>query len=86
MFVLELALTDDPRRLAARPAHRERLARLRDEGTVLMAGPFADDSGSMVILDVPDAAALERVIADDAYYTTPGVTVVRKVEWSPVIR
>ena len=86
MFVLELALTADPRRLAARPAHRERLARLHEQGLVVMAGPFADDSGALVVFDVPDAATLERVLADDAYYTTPGVTVVRKVEWAPVIR
>ena len=85
MFVVELALTDDPRRLAARPAHRELLARLRDEGLVMMAGPFADDSEAIVILDLPDVAAVERFLADDAYYTTPGVTVVRKVEWAPVI-
>lgn len=86
MFVVELALADDPRRLAARPAHRERLARLHEQGLVVMAGPFADDSGAIVILDVPDADAVERVLADDAYYTTPGVTVLRQVEWAPVIR
>lgn len=29
-----------PRRLAARPAHLERLNTLRDEGRLLLAGPF----------------------------------------------
>ncbi len=85
MFVLELALTDDPRRLAARPAHRELVARQREEGVVVMAGPFADDTGAFVVFDVPDAATLDRVIAEDEYYTAPGVTVVREVEWAPIV-
>jgi uncharacterized protein YciI len=49
MYVLELAFDGDERRLAARPAHRERLARLRAGGTLLMAGPWADDSGALLI-------------------------------------
>ena len=86
MFVVELELADDPRRLAARPAHREKIARLRAEGVVLMAGPFADDSGALLVVDVPDVATLDRVLSDDPYYATPGVTIVRRVEWSPVVR
>jgi uncharacterized protein len=85
VFVLELALTDDPRRLAARPAHRELVARQREQGVVVMAGPFADGTGAFVVFDVPDAAALARVVAEDAYYVTPGVTVVRQVEWTPIV-
>jgi uncharacterized protein YciI len=38
------------RRLSARPAHLERLNRLRDEGRLMLAGPFpaidAEDPGS----------------------------------------
>lgn len=85
MFVLELAFDDNPERLAARPAHRDRLVRLHDEGAVRMAGPFADESGSLVIFDVPDSASCAALIDDDPYYQTPGVTIVRQTEWAPIL-
>jgi uncharacterized protein YciI len=86
MFVLELSFGDEPERLAARPAHRERLQELHRDGRLVMAGPFADDSGAMLIFDVPDAAALDDVVAQDPYFRTPGVTVTGRREWSPIVR
>lgn len=85
MFVLELAFDDDPRRLATRAAHRERLQRLHDDGVLRMAGPFADESGALLVFDVPDAAGLAALMADDPYYRAPGVTVVRQAEWAPFL-
>ncbi|WP_328650845.1 YciI family protein [Micromonospora sp. NBC_00330] len=86
MFILELSFGDAPDRLAARPAHRERLQALHQEGRLVMAGPFADDSGALLIFDVPDAAAFAAVVAEDPYYRTPGVTIVSQREWSPIVR
>jgi uncharacterized protein YciI len=85
MFVVELAFTDDPARLAARPAHRERLQTLHDDGVLVMSGPFSDDSGALLIFDVADPAGLDRILADDPYYSAPGVTVTRRQPWSPII-
>jgi len=85
MFVVELAFGDDPERLAARPAHRQLLTRRHEEGTLVMAGPFPDDSGALLIFDVPDAAELHRLLDADPYFTTAGVTVVRRQEWSPIV-
>lgn len=85
MFVLELSFAPDKaERLAARPTHRERLAALKAEGVVVLAGPFADDSGALVVLDVPDRAAAEAFVADDPYYSAPGVEVVHLREWHPL--
>lgn len=84
VFVLELAFDDNPQRLAARAAHRERLERLHDDGALRMAGPFADDSGALLLFDVPDLAGLETLMDDDPYYRAPGVTIVRRTEWAPV--
>ncbi|MCW3814945.1 YciI family protein [Micromonospora sp. DR5-3] len=84
MVVLELAFTDDERRLAARPAHRERLARLHAEGRLAAAGPWQDDSGAMLVFRV-DVAAVREIMAADPYYTTPGVTVVSLRPWRPVV-
>lgn len=86
MFVVELTFTDDPARLAARPAHRERLRELHADGVLVMSGPFADDSGALLIFDVDDPAALDRILADDPYYSAPGVTVARRQPWSPIFR
>ncbi|MET8198923.1 YciI family protein [Micromonospora taraxaci] len=86
MFVLELSFGDDPARLAARPAHRERLQALHQEGRLVMAGPFADDSGALLLFDVPDTEAFASIIAADPYYRTPGVTITSQREWSPIVR
>jgi uncharacterized protein YciI len=80
MYVIELAFTDDQRRLAARPAHRERLARLHKEGVLVLAGPWGDDSGAMLIFRA-DLDAVNEIIAADPYYSTPGVAVTRMLEW-----
>jgi uncharacterized protein YciI len=85
MFVVELAFTDEQERLVERVAHRDRLQRLRANGTLVMAGPFADDSGALLVFDLPDESALEQVMDDDPYYRTPGVRVVGRREWSPIV-
>ncbi|MFD2766111.1 YciI family protein [Micromonospora eburnea] len=84
MVVLELAFTDDDRRLAARPAHRERLARLYEEGHLAAAGPWQDDSGAMLVF-YGDTTAVREIMATDPYYITPGVTVVSLRPWQPVV-
>jgi uncharacterized protein YciI len=50
-----------------------------------MAGPFADDSGAVIIVEVEDRAAVDRVLADDPYYATDGITVTSVREWRPFI-
>jgi uncharacterized protein YciI len=84
MFIVELAFDDNPERLQARPAHRERLDRLHQDGIVRMAGPFADDTGALLVFDT-DASGLAAILEQDPYYNTPGVTVVRRSEWKPFI-
>lgn len=84
MYVLELAFDGSPERFAARPAHRELLKRLHDEGILRMAGPFADESGALLIFDVGDPSSFAALVAEDPYYRTAGVTVVRQAEWAPI--
>ncbi|WIM92582.1 YciI family protein [Actinoplanes oblitus] len=82
MWMVELGFEPAPERLAARPAHRELLSELHAAGTVRMAGPFADDSGAVIVLDTADP---REVLANDPYFTTPGVTVVSVREWRPFL-
>jgi hypothetical protein len=65
------------RRRAARPAHLERLERLRDEGRLVLAGPHpaidAEDpgpagfSGSLVVAEFPSLGDAEAWAAADPY-------------------
>ncbi|MBU2664468.1 hypothetical protein KOI35_13275 [Actinoplanes bogorensis] len=85
MWIVELAFTPDPARLAARPAHRAVLTALHEDGRLRMAGPFADDSGALIVLDVAGRDELDALLAADPYFATPGVTVVRTQEWAPFL-
>lgn len=70
------------RRLAARPAHLERLQSLRDEGRLLLAGPFpavdspdpgaAGFSGSLIVAAF-DSLAAAQAWADADPYVAAGV-------------
>ena len=83
MIVVELKFTDDPRRLRARPAHRSLLERLHRDGRLVMAGPWENDSGALLVFDTDDEE-LEVILASDPYYSTPGVEVARRRRWSPL--
>lgn len=83
MICVELSFTDEPARLAARPAHRDRLRALHERGELLLAGPWDDDSGALLIFTV-DRARLDRIMADDPYFTTSGVGVVSVRVWCPI--
>lgn len=70
---------------AVRPRHREFLTALADSGRVAVAGPLADDSGGVVLIQADDLDALHAVIDTDPYYTE-GVIADRTVrEYKPVL-
>jgi uncharacterized protein YciI len=85
MLIVELAFTASSERLAARPAHRAVLARLHHEGRLVAAGPWADDTGAMLIFDV-QREELDRILDADPYYHLAGVEIVRIREWMPIVR
>jgi uncharacterized protein YciI len=70
--------------LAARPAHRERLAALQAQGRLLAAGPWDDESGALLVFRA-DRDGVREIMDADPYYTTPGVTVVSLRQWRPVV-
>ena len=83
MICVELAFTADPRRLRARPAHRQRLAQLHHDGVLFAAGPWADDSGALLIFRL-DERGIRAELDTDPYYATPGVTIASIRAWTPV--
>jgi len=63
-----------------RPAHLENLRPLVERGQVIIAGPFTDGSGSLIMIDMEsEAAALEFAYNDP--YTKEGV--FERVEVKP---
>jgi uncharacterized protein YciI len=86
MYAVQLAFSDDSRRLALRPAHREQLAGLAADGKLLAAGPWSDDSGALLVFVVDSRGDLDAIMTADPYYSAPGVTVTSVQEWTPVTR
>ncbi|MEQ9519251.1 MAG: YciI family protein [Parvibaculum sp.] len=66
---------DKPGSLDLRMANREaHLKHWADSGTVKLGGPFTDDAGeklegSMLVIDVADRAAAEKLANTDPYVT-----------------
>lgn len=85
-FVLELRFDrDNEKRLETRPVHREHLRGLLDQGKLIMAGPWADDSGALIVLDVADEAEARTIIARDPYTHADCVSVVSLRPWTPIL-
>jgi len=85
MWIVQTSYSMTRERVAGRPAHRARLADLHAEGKVVMAGPLADDTGGVIIADVPDRRALDALLADDPFLHAPGVSIVSVQEWNPFV-
>ena len=87
MIAVELAYANpDPDRIALRPQHRERLQRLTDDGKIFGAGPWADDSGALVVFTTDSLDEAQQYVAADPYFHTAGVSVVGYHEWNCVFR
>jgi uncharacterized protein len=50
-----------------RPAHLRHLEPLAAAGKVILAGPFTDGSGSLIVVDAESLAAVWELVARDPY-------------------
>jgi uncharacterized protein YciI len=66
-----------------RPAHLRHLEPLVDAGQVVLAGPFTDGSGSLIVIDAPSRDAVWAVVARDPYVTNG---VFNRVEVKPFMQ
>ncbi len=55
------------RRPTLRPAHLAHLGPLSRAGRILLAGPFTDGSGSLIVLDAPSLEEAWKIVAADPY-------------------
>jgi uncharacterized protein YciI len=70
----------EKKRKVLRPAHLEHLKRLESEGKLVLAGPFADRSGSLIIIEADSIEEARAIIQKDPYVEQ---AVFEKVEVRP---
>lgn len=83
-FLVLTTFTSQEARATHRTAHREHLHRLVDEGTLLMAGPFSDDSGGIQIFEADDESAVQAFMDMDPFTTEGVFTMIEICPWTLV--
>ncbi|ONI82301.1 hypothetical protein ALI22I_39980 [Saccharothrix sp. ALI-22-I] len=85
-FAVELVFGDDQdARLAVRPAHREYLASLVERGVLLVSGPWADQTGALLVYEAADEEELREILASDPYTPAGVVAETRVHEWQTLM-
>ena len=84
-FLLEYRYVDQVARMAARDEHLAYMRRLNAAGSVLLAGPFTDDTGAIVVYTVPDRAAAQDLVDGDPYTVAGATTGHTLREWQVVV-
>ena len=51
-----------------RPAHREYLNALKEHGKLVVAGPFVDDSGALIVYEADSDAEVRQIIEGDPFH------------------
>ena len=69
-YVSYVTYTTDKAKIAEhRSEHREYISRLLNQGKLVTAGPFADDSGALFIYEADSADAASALVAQDPFST-----------------
>jgi uncharacterized protein len=66
-FLVLTTFTSAEKRLAHRTEHRAYLHQLVDEGKLLMAGPFVDESGGLIVFEAVDEAEVAGMMDQDPF-------------------
>ena len=81
-FAAIITFGDAAKRTEVRPHHRAYLQRLLAEGKLHESGPWADDSGALIIYEATDQAEAQALLDADPYTAVDGIiTDVRLLEW-----
>jgi uncharacterized protein YciI len=84
IFVVQLRFKNNERRLEVRPKHREYLTTLREQGKLVTAGPFGDDTGALLVYSVASESELDAILAADPYTPEDVYDIVLRQEWKPL--
>lgn len=89
MTVYAVQYTYGPAEIQAehRPAHRQYLAQLHEQGKLYVSGPFVDDSapGALLIFEAVNREELDQLVTADPMHSGGAVTSYVARKWSPVI-
>jgi uncharacterized protein len=87
LFAALIEFTEDEElRLETRPVHREYLRSLLDAGKLAMSGPWADDTGALIIYDAQDMSEVQRILDHDPYRSAGVIASATIKEWRVVFR
>ena len=76
---------DAERRQQVRPSHREYQRNLLATGKLHEAGPFADDSGALIVYNAADLSEVQEIMSNDPF-AQQGIIVGATVEeWNVVM-
>jgi uncharacterized protein len=81
---LRFDLAETDRRMEVRPAHREYLIELNAAGKLVTSGPFADQTGALLVYDVADETELREILAKDPYTPANVYEIATLAEWQPL--
>jgi uncharacterized protein len=76
---------DEALRLQTRPTHREYLRGLFDAGKLRMSGPWADDTGALLVYEAADLSEAQSLLDNDPYRAAGVVADARLREWRIVL-
>jgi uncharacterized protein YciI len=83
LYVAMLPIIDQELNAKVRPAHLAYLNQLFQEGKVVMAGPFTDKRGGMVIYKADSMEEAKRLAEADPA-VTEGARTLELREWNPL--
>lgn len=90
-FAVTYSYSPDNEAISAhRPAHREFIGALKEEGKVVGSGPFTDgEGGALIVIGLPDGSTLvdaETLMNRDPFHVE-GLLEGRTIRhWNPVIK
>jgi uncharacterized protein YciI len=85
VFAVRYDYADNPQALdRVRPAHRETLARLYAEGSLLAVGPLVGASGALLVVAAPDATAALKALEVDPFLVAGLIDRRQALEWTQV--
>jgi uncharacterized protein YciI len=79
-YVAKLTIVDAKKNAAVRPQHLKYLNQLYLQGNVVMAGPFADRSGGLVIYEAENMEEARRLAENDPVIVS-GARTLELHEW-----
>lgn len=83
-FVVISEQVADPSETAKyREQHYKYIEKLKNEGKVVMSGPFVDGSGGLIILEASSRDEAESIVSEDPYFKS-GVRRYTIKEWRRV--